>query len=218
MLRRLPLSRWLQTRSDKEKDAVIPATPPLAPEERKAALLAAREVIAVLGDRLPPEVEGWLSERAQPATVNVLCSNDFPDAMYLLALKERGYQLFDAFVPQETLLFFDRERCYRLPDWNGLAGAFSLACSLMMSKRVGCYCLLEGTVAELPLGNRLFKLTVSEHFWVWVTRPRNGDRPPLGARVKVLGINSWIGGATTHLLHGVLVVDLAAAGSPAAGR
>lgn len=212
MLSRLRLSRWLGDRDGQARADAVKLTPPLASQERRGAILDAKEVILVLGDRLPAEVEEWLSERTQPSTVNVLCPGDFPDAEYLLELAERDYQLFDAFVHGETLLFLDRKRGYRLPSWEGVAGAFSLACALMW-KRWGSYCRPVGTVSELPPGSRLFKLWVSERLWMWVMWPRDHEMPLFGSRVKVLGIDSWLGQSITSLVRGVLVVDLATTAS-----
>ena len=159
---------------------------------------------------MPADVEEWLSERKKPGSVEVLCG-DFPDAVYLLGLLEKGYLLFDAVVPQQTLIFLDRQQCYRLPDWDPVPDAFSLACDLLW-RRNGCYARLVGLVTEIAPGGRMFKLLVNEHYWTWVTVPTEGTIdchvPAIDSRVKVLGISSWIGGVAAHLIHGVLIVSL----------
>lgn len=152
---------------------------------------------------LPAEVEAWLAERAQAGTVSLLSRHPF-DAEYLLALKERGYQLFDAFVSGETMIFLDRERQqplseydgYRLPGWDSVADATPLAYSLRW-RRVGSYTILEGTAQEVAPQYRLFKLLAGERFWMWVSIPEGNEMPRVGAWVKVLGLCSWIGGVST---------------------
>lgn len=61
----------------------------------------------------------------------------------------------------------------------------------------------------------MFKLSVNEFFWTWVTLPLEGsngcEMPEVGSRIKVLGISSWIGGTATSLFHGVLIVKLSEA-------
>lgn len=177
----------------------------------------------VLGDRLPVDVAEWLRQRTKPGSIDVLCPDafhrrnvsglcgDFPDASYLLDLLDQGYTLFDALVPPQTLVFLDRRQCYRLPDWEVVPGGFALAYDLLW-RRNGYYAHLVGTVVEVAPDGRMFKLLMNEYYWTWVTLPSEGpagcQMPPTDSRVKVLGIFSWIGGATPHLIHGVLVTRL----------
>ena len=193
-------------RNSKQLDEPLNPTPFLEPSERRMAIVEARKIMIVLGDRLPAEVEEWLSQRTKPESVEVLCS-DFPDAGYLLRLLEQGYVLFDAFVPRETLVFLGSRQCYRLPDWDPVPDSFSLACDLLW-RRNGYYASLTGTVVEIAPGGRMFKLSVNEYYWAWITLPDGCPMPAIDSRVKVLGISSWIGGTTAHLIHGVLVINL----------
>ena len=206
-------------RNGKQLDEPLNTTPLLEPDERRMAITEARDIMIVLGDRLPAEVEEWLSWRTKPQSVEVLCPDtshcrnesglcdDFPDAGYLLGLLEQGYVLFDALVPRETLVFLDHRQCYRLPAWDPVPDSFSLACDLLW-RRNGYYAHLVGTVIEIAPGGRMFKLSVNEYYWTWITLPDGCQVPALDSRVKVLGISSWIGGTTAHLIHGVLVINL----------
>ena len=197
-------------RQSKQQHELLTVMPPLEPGERQLAIVEAREIMIALGDRLPADVEGWLSQRAKPGTVDILCGDSL-DARYLLGLVEKGYELFDALVQRQTLLFLDRRQCYRLPNWEALPDGLSLASALLWS-RLGNYVRLEGTVVEVTSQIRLFKLLVNEYYWTWITLPMEGpagcQMPALDSRVKVLGISSWIGGTTAHLIHGVLVISL----------
>lgn len=183
-----------------------------SPLERHIALRGAREVMVALGDRLPGDVEAWLGERDDPGSVEILCQG-FPDAAYLLNLVERGYQLFDAYVPLRTYLFLNRKQCYALPAWHTVPNGFALAYALLW-QRTGCYVSLEGTVTELAERSGLFKVATGEGFWTWVTPSATCVTPPLGSNVKVLGIDSWIGGGSAAILHGVLLADLCNGAKP----
>ena len=102
----------MRIRNSKQLDEPLNTTPLLEPAKRRMAIVEAREIMIVLGDRLPAEIEEWLSQRTKPESVEVLCPDtsncrrvsglcdDFPDASYLLRLLEQGYVVFDAFVSQ----------------------------------------------------------------------------------------------------------------------
>lgn len=199
----ISFDQWRIARRNRSQSNVMAQAPLLSSSrQRSAAVAQAREITLVLTDKLPSDVESWLDVRA-PATVQVLCG-DFPDASYLLGLLEKGFEVFDAIVPHEALVIFDRRLCYRLSDWSPVPGGFSIACDLLW-RRTGHYVCLIGRVGEIASAT-MFKLMINEAYWTWVVFPDDYCHDQVVAKpgdtVKVLGICSWIGGIGAHLIHG----------------
>jgi len=168
-------------------------------------VLRAQEIIITLPAPLPDDLLACLAARSAasagiaPAPPLLLCHR-FTDPGYLLSLLKLGFQVFTAEIPDEMLIFFDRQMGYRLPDWERLPQPFHLACRLLWA-RTGAFTWLEGRVASVETGRettfRLLTLTGHAHVRIaW----RQDDGPQVGEMITVLGHQHFTLGVSLPIL------------------
>jgi hypothetical protein len=156
------------------------------------AVLAARELVVVLGARPPAAVEQWLAARlATGRGATVLCGQ-WSHPAYLRGLLERGCTVYDAVLGEETLVFLDGQRGYRLPEGRSLPRAVATLAARLW-QRIGEYVLLEGRVSAVYPAQGAFQLAEAERVWLVV---KAGDPlPRVGEVLRVLARVFWGGGA-----------------------
>jgi hypothetical protein len=156
----------------------------------QAAVLAAQEVVVVLGGPLPADVAAWLrARRAQGRPVVVLCGA-WREPAYLRALLRLGCQVYDAVVEARSLLFLDRQQGFQLPEGTPVARPFETACALLW-QRIGAFCHFEGQVSAVYPAERLFQLAEVERTWLAV--PDGQSLPTVGDQLSVLARVFWAG-------------------------
>jgi hypothetical protein len=188
------IGRWRRRGDDAHAEPVVDRVDPL---ER---VRQAREVVVTCPGDLPDELLDVLLEgHGPPGRIKVLAGAETPPGL-LLRLHNAGCVVFEAAIPKQVLVFADREAGYALPGWVPLADAFGRACSLLWS-RLGIYVLLTGQVLRREDASRLIWLRVHAVLELWVSVPATLPLPQVGQTVRVLALDSWVGG------HGLLVVQ-----------
>ncbi len=168
----------------------------------------ARELLVVPGSSGAAEVLGLVERLPVRGRTEVLCGPDAgPDL--IAGLLERGFVVYDAAATLDhSVLVLDRRLGWRLPAWQPLSHAMSVAHRLLWT-RIGQYSLQSGTVEAIHAENRLFSLR-ERPFWV-NTAFRDLPLPAVGDEVRVVGLFSSLGGRLP-MLH-ALRIDPAHAGA-----
>jgi hypothetical protein len=173
-----------------------------------AELAVAQRLLPVSRDVLVvPGVEGAgellpIVERLAPAGyTEVLCPPETGVAA-IRALLARQLVVHDAApAPRRSALILDRRLGWWVPGWEPLVSAHATACRLLWN-RLGYYTEQAGTVEAVHPENALFSL---EGRSIWVnTAYRQLPLPKPGARVRVLGLFSYLG-STLPVLHALCI-------------
>ena len=157
----------------------------------EAAVLAAREVVVVLGARLPAEIERWLAMRLAAGRGVVALCGPWCDPAYLRALLERGCTVYDTVIDGESFVFLDQDRGFRLPEGSPVSRAFATLSALLW-QRIGEYLLLEGRVSAVYPAQHAFQLAEAER--VWLVVKAGSPLPGTGEALSILARVFWGGG------------------------
>jgi hypothetical protein len=184
-----------------------PLADPAAEQAVAERLLAtAREVLLVPGKTGAGDAVALVERQAVQAHTEVLCGPE-AGADLIDRLLSRGFTVYDAAAaPDHSVLVLDRRLGWRIPPWEPLSGARSVAHRLLWT-RLGQYSLQSGTVDAVHPENRLFSLRELP-FWV-NTAYRDLALPNRGEAVRVVGLFSSLGGRIP-MLHALRIDPLSA--------
>jgi hypothetical protein len=169
-------------------------------------LSTARDVVLVPGSRGADETIGLIERLALRASTEVLCPPDAgPDLIgRLLGL---GFTVYDsAAALDHSVLILDRRVGWRVPPWEPVQNARSLAHRLLWT-RIGQYSRQCGVVETIHHDQRLFQLHDSP-FWINAGY-RDLPFPPIGSAVEIVGLFSSLGGRLP-MLHALRIAPLEA--------
>ncbi len=155
----------------------------------QAGLESCSEIVISLSSTPPEELLSIIASRRNPNQhVTVLVRENFPDLALLRRLHLLGFRVDVCWdLPEENILFLNRNIGVTLPDGEEVAEAFSLCCRLLWL-RFGRFVSLDGIIGQVSEDGTFFSL-VKGGYPIWVSlKPTAGCGELLpGRKVSVFG-------------------------------